>query len=738
MLTVVLLIIFIAGLGSLEINSVSAVAPTAPVALSPQGDILLCNNVLNQIKFEFSAVTGATGYTIQLSTIPDFSVLGLAFSTPYPYLLASVNLNPGTYYWRVQAYNSDGISPWSNVLSFHVIPSPPVLVSPTANGFVLPNPIFVWDSCFPFDAQFQLSDKQDFSNLLFDLNFNSNSYVSKGPYVYEFKFYWPFYWSLPNGMYWWRVRSKAGTEVSSWSSQLFIITTPPSVAPTIISPATNIISSTEVNFKWSYINNTDRYQVQINKGNSPIIDTTVYESQYTFRGEDNTVYLFRVRAGNPVGWGPWSEWRQFKILLPPNTPTLASPFNGRIIQNSNIVALTWNPITTADSYLIQIVNINTGIAQTFEVLAPNTTLNFTGQWGNNYTWRVKAKNVSGESSWSNSWVFAIQENIPPKLEIGSYPQYTNQANIIISGKVYDLESGLEALYLGSNSIPVFPDGTFKINFNLNEGPNSFTLIAIDKAGNKTTKTILIIKDTTPPGINITNPVEPIYPKSITTVITDISIEGQIIDNSSVRLWINNSEVSLSSSNTFSYPAALNFGPNKIYFKAQDLAGNVSEKTLVISKVLPKTTIKFQINNPKMQILQINTKGELEWVVKDIDPGRWVIPQIVKGRIFIPARGYIEEIKGKIYWDPFDKKVTIYVEQRGKTIEFWIGKSKARITEADGRQYFVPIENGDDSIVPFIYNGRTYLPLRFISEQLNATVTWDEIQKIATIEFPIVP
>jgi hypothetical protein len=82
--------------------------------------------------------------------------------------------------------------------------------------------------------------------------------------------------------------------------------------------------------------------------------------------------------------------------------------------------------------------------------------------------------------------------------------------------------------------------------------------------------------------------------------------------------------------------------------------------------------------------------------------------------------------------------TIYVKQRGRTIELWIGRNKAQITEADGRQYLVAIENGDGSIVPFIYNGRTYLPLRFISEQLNATVTWDEIQKIATIEFPIVP
>jgi hypothetical protein len=738
MLTVVLLIIFIAGLGSLGINLVSAAAPTAPVALGPQGDILLCNNVLNQIKFEFSAVTGATGYTIQLSTVSDFSVLGLAFSTPYPYLLASVNLNPGTYYWRVQAYNSDGSSPWSNVLSFHVIPSPPVLVSPTANGFVLPNPIFIWDSCFPFDAQFQLSDKQDFSNLLFDLNFNSNSYVSKGPYVYEFKFYWPFYWSLPNGIYWWRVRSKAGTEVSSWSSQLFIITTPPSVAPTIISPATNVISSTEVNFKWSYINNADRYEIQINKGNSPIIDTTVYESQYTFRGEDNTVYLFRVRAGNPVGWGPWSEWRQFKILLPPNTPTLASPFNGRIIQNSNIVALTWNPIATADSYLIQIVNINTGITQTFEVLAPNTTLNFTGQWGSNYSWKVKAKNVSGESSWSTSWMFAIQENIPPRLEIDSYPQYTNQNNVSISGKVYDLESGLDALYCGSNFVPVSSDGTFKLNVALNEGANSFTLIAIDKAGNKTQKIINIVKDTIPPEINITFPIASIYPSyEGITVISDIKVTGTIKDLLPITLLINNENCFVDSYGNFAYQTNLNYGLNKIYLKAIDAAGNISEKTLIIYKTINPKFI-FRINNPKMQVQVINKQGQLDWVEEEIDPGRYTVPVIVKGRVFIPIRKFIELINGTVDWDAISKKVTITVPGRGKTIELWIGKPLARVTDSYGNQKWIQIEKGDNSVAPFIKNGRSYFPLRFVAEELNAIVNWDQVLQQVIIEFPIVP
>ena len=736
LLTIVLLISFIVGLGSFGMKNVSAAAPAnPPTPLTPQGEISLCDTLLRNASFKWTAVSGATGYTIQIATVPDFTSILINYSsTNTEVYLGGINLSPGIHYWRVQAYNLDGPSAWSLPLIFYVIPCAPVLVLPPNNNFVLPNVTFVWTTCYSFDTEFQLSNRPDFVTLLIDVNFSASQGRYKGPYVYEYKFYWP----LSCGMHWWRVRTKLGTEVSPWTTQPFMIIIPPNIAPTLIAPQDVIISSRSVNIQWSYVANGDRYQLQICKGNSFLTDTVVFATSYNFLGEDNTSYCFRVRAGNPVGWGPWSGWGQFKILLPPNTPTLVSPFNGAVLQNNNIVVLNWNSIPTAASYLVEISNANTSAVQTFEVLAPYTVLNFPGYWGNTYLWKIKAKNPSGESGWSNSWMFTIQENIPPRLEIDQYSQHTNQPTIVVRGKVYDLESGIDALCWGPNPIPTASDGSFEIAFTLQEGPNSFTIFALDKAGNKTVRTIDIFKDTTPPEIDITFPVAPIYPASdVSTVISDIEITGTIKDLLPITLLINNEQVAVTSG-YFEYKTKLNNGLNKIYIKAIDAAGNASEKTLLISKVLPETTIKFQINNPKMQVLQINTKGESEWVAKDIDPGRWVIPQIVKGRIFIPARGYIEEIKGEIYWDPLDKKVTIYVKQRGRTIELWIGRNKAQITEADGRQYLVAIENGDGSIVPFIYNGRTYLPLRFISEQLNATVTWDEIQKIATIEFPIVP
>jgi len=730
LLIIVLLISFIVGLGSFGsfgMKNVKALnPPVTPILIGPNGILLdSCSFQKVSVQFNWYPMVDATDYTIQVSPVSDFSTLTYSYTSSLTCFIAQLDF--GTiYYWRVQASNPAGSSGWSNVNSVQVLPAPPQLISPSYNTYNLSNITFTVYTCVPRNVEIQVSCYPYFDYCFIDAILNQYQYAGQCRYSISYTFI--------TGTYFWRTRSLMGNITGPWSSiNMFTVIFPPSQAPNLIQPVnSSLIKQTSVRFGWESVAGATMYQVEI----ANVETETVYTNSFVAILSDNANYLWRVRGGNSVGWGPWSNYSSFRILLPPNTPTLASPFNRTVIQNNNIVVLTWNPIATADSCLVQVVN--TGIVQTFEVLSPYNTLNFTGQWGNNYTWRVKAKNASGESSWSNFWVFTIQENIPPKLEIDSYPQYTNQSTITITGKAYDLESGLDALCLGPNSIPVFPDGTFKINFNLNEGSNSFTLIAIDKAGNKAQQTIGIVKDTIPPEINITFPIAPIYPSyEGITVISDIKVTGTIKDLLPITLLINNEQVAVTSG-YFEYKTKLNNGLNKIYIKAIDAAGNASEKTLLISKVLPETTIKFQINNPKMQVLQINTKGESEWVAKDIDPGRWVIPQIVKGRIFIPARGYIEEIKGEIYWDPLDKKVTIYVKQRGRTIELWIGWNKAQITEADGKQYLVAIEKGDDSIVPFIYNDRTYLPLRFISEQLNATVTWDEIQKIATIEFPIVP
>lgn len=736
LLIIVLLISFIVGLGHFEMNRISASAPIAPIPLSPQGDINLCDSFLRNVSFKWTPVAGATGYTLQVAATADFSSILINYSsTNTEVYLGGINLSPGLYYWRVQAYNLDGTSAWSSVLSFHVIPSAPVLVYPANNGFVLPNTSFTWTTCYPFETEFQLSNRPDFSLIILDINFNANQYLYKGPYVYEYKFSYP----LSSGIYWWRVRTKLGTETSPWVTQIFVVMIPPQVAPAIIAPQNNsLIASRNVNLKWNYVSDADRYQIQICRGNTLIVDTVVFTTSYNFIGEDNTFYYFRVRAGNPVGWGEWSNYSNFRILLPPNTPILVSPFNRAVLQNNNIVVLNWNLIPTAASYLVEISNINTGAIQTFEVLAPNTVLNFNGDWGNTYLWRVKSKNASGESDWSASWVFTIQENIPPKLEIDDYPHYTNKSSVIISGKVSDLESGLDTLYLGLNPVPVSSDNTFKINIYLNEGANSFTFIAIDKAGNKTQKTIGIVKDTTPPEIEITFPITPTYPSyEGITVIDDIKITGIIKDLLPVQLWINNQNIPLDSGN-FVYQTNLNYGPNKVYLKAQDLAGNVTEKTLLISKISPVAKCVFQVGNPIMKVYKINEKGNLQEYAKEIDPGRGTVPVIVNNRTFVPIRSLIESIDGTVTWVASERKIIITLPNRNITIELWINKNWARITNSYGTVSWVEIEKGNPKVTPFIKNDRSYFPLRFIVEALGFKVNWNSVMEIITIEFPLTP
>lgn len=733
MLTIVLLISFLVGLGSFGISSVSAAAPVAPTLLYPVGDLSVGNSNLFQFRWTF--VSGATNYTLQIDNENDFTSPVVVYNSTTN--IVSMNMDFGIWYGRVKASNADGDSPWSNILQFNVIPAVPIIVSPVDNC-ILPNVNFVWRtySAFNYASEIQLSQVSDFSSLIFSAEFMNSQAVYYGPY-YEYRLSY----TLPIGFYYWRVRTWAGTFTSSWVTQSFLIAIPPNVAPYIISPANNsTLTTRNVAINWNYIWNADRYRIEIFTSSQLIVDNIVFTNSYSFVGDDNTSYSFRVRAGNPVGWGPWSGWGQFKILLPPNTPTLVSPFNGAVLQNNNIVVLNWNSIPTAASYLVEISNTNTGAVQTFEVLAPYTVLNFPGYWGNTYLWKIKAKNPSGESGWSNSWMFTIQENTPPVITINLLSQYTNQVTVTIPGTVIDPQpgSGVNVFTCNSEQVNFGSDGTFSITKALSEGVNIFNFIAIDKAGNSSSQTVQVILDTTPPEIDITSPVAPVYPVSQGfTVVANITIKGRVQDALLITLLINNQQVVVTSGGYFEYKMNLNYGPNEVYLKAIDAAGNVSEKTLAIYKTFNPVFI-YTINNPKMKVQMINTMGQLDWDSVEIDPGRYTIPVIMKGRVFIPIRKTIELIGGTTEWGANEKKITIYVTDRGKTIELWIGKSQAKITDGYGNVSWVPIEKGDATVVPFIRNDRSYFPLRFVAEQLNANVEWNQVLQQVRIEFPIVP
>ena len=93
---------------------------------------------------------------------------------------------------------------------------------------------------------------------------------------------------------------------------------------------------------------------------------------------------------------------------------------------------------------------------------------------------------------------------------------------------------------------------------------------------------------------------------------------------------------------------------------------------------------------------------------------------------LPARFVAENLGATVSWNEEDRTVTIKgKDEKGEevVIIITVGSDKATV-------------NGNEVKLDspaFIENGRTYTPLRFISEQLGATVKWVEKEEKVIIK-----
>ena len=97
----------------------------------------------------------------------------------------------------------------------------------------------------------------------------------------------------------------------------------------------------------------------------------------------------------------------------------------------------------------------------------------------------------------------------------------------------------------------------------------------------------------------------------------------------------------------------------------------------------------------------------------------------KDRTMLPARFVAESLGATVTWDEASRKVII--AKNSLLIEITIDSDTALV---NGR--ITPLDSP-----AFIENDRTYMPLRFIVENLGATVIWDKSeQKVTiTVKFP---
>ncbi len=100
----------------------------------------------------------------------------------------------------------------------------------------------------------------------------------------------------------------------------------------------------------------------------------------------------------------------------------------------------------------------------------------------------------------------------------------------------------------------------------------------------------------------------------------------------------------------------------------------------------------------------------------------VDPEITKGRTMVPLRKIFEELGANVTWDQATNSIT--ATKDGKVIYLQIN-----VDTADVNQQTVQLD-----APPMLKNGRTLVPLRFVSEALGATVNWNANLQLVSISY----
>ncbi len=102
----------------------------------------------------------------------------------------------------------------------------------------------------------------------------------------------------------------------------------------------------------------------------------------------------------------------------------------------------------------------------------------------------------------------------------------------------------------------------------------------------------------------------------------------------------------------------------------------------------------------------------------------VAPVIREGRTLVPVRKIIESMGGEVTWNAANRTVTV---NKGDTsVILVIDSNLAKVNEKDVLM----------DVPAAIIDGRTLIPLRFVSENLDAVVVWDAATRTVSIKTPV--
>jgi hypothetical protein len=258
---------------------------------------------------------------------------------------------------------------------------------------------------------------------------------------------------------------------------------------------------------------------------------------------------------------------------------------------------------------------------------------------------------------------------------------------------------------------VDPVGIGLINYALplTEGRNDVEITGVDGASNWASRRVVIYLDSVAPGLLVST-----LPPTIST--PTLFVTGSATDAVSglASLSINGEHTTPFLDGSFSAKLTLVKGVNTILVEAMDKAGNTTTQSFTVTYGAPSgapssTYVVLTIGSMDMEVNGLTRKLDAAPFIKD-------------GRTLLPIRALIEALGGSVNWNGTTKTATVTLGSR--TVALTIGSTTALVNGT-------PITL---DVAPEIRNGRTFLPLRAVAENLGLDLAWEPISRTISLTY----